>query len=149
VTARRFILRRYEDVSGISGRGDVAEGVVFSLTAHERAIGATDGAAAIRWLTEWPTSVAFEDRGLASVEHIHGHSGATRIVFLDPPDDDPEPSYGYGDYQGAMADLDVLLDLVCTVVNDSTLRVGREGAMRPSVERLAAHIDANYPGRRP
>lgn len=69
---RRFQLVRDIDVSGVSGTGVVAEGVEFS-----------SGRVALEWKSEWPTSVVFHDRGMESVEHIHGHSGATRIVFLD------------------------------------------------------------------
>lgn len=69
---RRFVLLRHEDVSGISGAGVVAEGVEFS-----------DGPVALRWVTEWPTSVVFHERGMASVEHVHGHNGLTEIVWLD------------------------------------------------------------------
>lgn len=69
---RRFELHRDEDVTGVSGTGVVAEGVVFS-----------SGKAVIEWLTEWPTSVVWHDRGLDSVEHVHGHNGRTRIVWID------------------------------------------------------------------
>lgn len=70
--ARRFELHRDEDVTGISGTGLVAEGVVFR-----------DGVGCLRWLTEWPTSVVFYDRGEEAIEAIHGHGGKTRIVWLD------------------------------------------------------------------
>lgn len=70
---RAFTLVRETDVSGISGTGIVAEGVEFS-----------DGTVALRWRTEWPTSVVFHDRGIEAVEAIHGHGGATRIVFVGP-----------------------------------------------------------------
>lgn len=69
---RRFRLVRDVDVSGVSGVGCVAEGVEFS-----------SGRVALEWLSEWPTSVVFHDRGLQSVAAIHGHNGATRIEFLD------------------------------------------------------------------
>lgn len=69
---RRFHLERDVDISGVSGTGVVAEGVEFS-----------DGTVALRWCSEWPTSVVFHDRGMAAVEKIHGHSGATRIVWDD------------------------------------------------------------------
>lgn len=72
MTARRFELHRDEDVTGVSGTGLVAEGIVC-----------TDGVAVFRWLTEWPASVVFHDRGLEAVEHVHGHGGKTRIVWLD------------------------------------------------------------------
>lgn len=72
---RRFVLRRVEDVSGVSGTGDVAEGVVFS-----------DGVVVLRWTSAFPTSVVFHDRGVESVEAVHGHNGRTEIVFLDEED---------------------------------------------------------------
>lgn len=72
LTPRRFVLRRRVDVSGISGTGAVADGVLWP-----------DGTASIRWRGEHP-SVVFWDRGRVSVERIHGHDGATEIEFLDP-----------------------------------------------------------------
>jgi hypothetical protein len=69
---RPFELHRDTDVSGVSGTGVVAEGVAFS-----------DGTVALRWLSDWPTSVVFHDRGVEAVEAIHGHGGATRIVWAD------------------------------------------------------------------
>jgi len=74
MTARAFHLERDTDVSGVSGVGVVAEGVEFS-----------DGTVALRWLSDWPTSVVFHDRGLAAVEAVHGHGGHTRIVFEESP----------------------------------------------------------------
>ena len=71
---RRFQLHRDEDVSGVSGVGVVAEGVAFS----------GGGPVAMRWTSEWPTSVVFHDRGVESLEAVHGHNGRTRIVWLDP-----------------------------------------------------------------
>lgn len=70
---RRFVLQRNEDVTGVSGTGVVAEGVEFS----------EDGVVALRWLGGFPTSVVFHERGMESVEAVHGHSGATQIVWLD------------------------------------------------------------------
>jgi hypothetical protein len=70
--ARRFELHRDIDLSGISGTGVVAEGIEF-----------TDGVVAMRWMGQWPTSVVFHDRGMESVDAVHGHGGATRIVWLD------------------------------------------------------------------
>jgi hypothetical protein len=66
---RIFELHRDVDETGISGTGVVAELVEFS-----------DGVVSLRWLTEWPTSVVWYDRGMESVEAIHGHNGKTRIV---------------------------------------------------------------------
>lgn len=70
--ARRFELHRDVDESGISGTGIVAEGVEF-----------TDGVVALRWQTDWPASVVFHDEGVVAIEHVHGHNGSTRIVWLD------------------------------------------------------------------
>jgi hypothetical protein len=74
---RRFELHRDEDVSGVSGTGVVAEGVAFS----------DGGPVALRWTSEWPTSVVFHDRGVESLEAVHGHNGRTRIVWLDPDEE--------------------------------------------------------------
>ena len=69
---RRFRLIRDEDPTGISGTGVVAEGVVLS-----------SGKAILEWLTDWPTSVVWHERGLESIERIHGHNGLTRIEWMD------------------------------------------------------------------
>lgn len=69
--SRRFHLERDVDVSGISGIGTVAEGVEYS-----------DGTVAIRWLVGGHRSTVVWD-DIAAVEAIHGHSGATRIVWDD------------------------------------------------------------------
>lgn len=63
-----FHLQRDVDVTGISGSGRVAEGVVFS-----------NGWVALTWLTEH-TSVVFYP-SLDDVYAIHGHEGKTRVVF--------------------------------------------------------------------
>jgi len=69
---RVFFLVRDEDPTGVSGVGTVAEGVEF-----------TDGSVVLRWTTKWPTSTVFHDKGMESVQAIHGHGGATRIVWTD------------------------------------------------------------------
>lgn len=74
---RPFVLVRHEDISGVSGQGVVAQGCVFA-----------DGTVALRWLSAWPTSVVFHDRGIEAVEAVHGHGGATEIVFTEG---DPAP----------------------------------------------------------
>lgn len=78
MTARRFELHRDEDATGVSGTGVVAEGIEFS-----------DGVVCLHWQSEWPSSVVHYDRGMASVEHVHGHGGKTRIVMLDEPTRQP------------------------------------------------------------
>ena len=66
----RFLVVREEDVSGTSGTGIVAEGVLFST-----------GKAVIAWTTKY-TSVAVYD-SLAELEAIHGHEGRTTIEWVD------------------------------------------------------------------
>lgn len=82
---RTFNLLRDEDVTGISGTGVVAEGVIFS-----------DGTVAMRWLKTGtarpdhrvkPTTVIHDD--IDSVAGLHSHDGRTRIVISRR-----EPSYG-------------------------------------------------------
>ena len=81
MTHRRFHLERDVDHSGMSGTGVVAEGVEF-----------TDGTSVVRWLQTAtarahdgvkPTTVVFPDA--AAVEALHGHGGATRLVWDDQP----------------------------------------------------------------
>lgn len=67
---RRFQLERDTDVSGISGTGTVADGVEFP-----------DGTVVIRWRGERQSTVVWP--GIEDVEAIHGHGGATRIVWVD------------------------------------------------------------------
>ncbi len=69
VFPRPFVLRRAEDVSGVSGTGDVAEGVVFS-----------DGTVALRWRSATASTVLWAslDDALA----VHGHDGRTAVVFV-------------------------------------------------------------------
>lgn len=67
---KRFVLQRDIDVSGVSGCGTVAEGVLFS-----------NGATVIEWTSDTPTSETF--RCVEDVAKIHGHGGSTRVVWLD------------------------------------------------------------------
>jgi hypothetical protein len=69
---RTFVLRRHQDISGVSGVGDVAWGVEFP-----------DGTVVLRWNSAWPTSVVFFDRGIEAVRAVHGHDGRTVIHWLD------------------------------------------------------------------
>lgn len=71
---RHFRLIRDVDVSDVSGTGHVADGVIFS-----------DGEAAVHFLGKWPTTTPHPD-GIESVQAIHGHGGATRIVYIDEVD---------------------------------------------------------------
>ncbi len=65
---KNFNLVRTEDVSGTSGIGTVAEGVIF-----------TNGWCALHWLTKH-TSVAFYP-SIEELNAIHGHDGKTKIVL--------------------------------------------------------------------
>lgn len=67
---RRFRLIRHFDVSGVSGTGVVAEGVEFG-----------DGAVALRWKGDHPSTVAWDS--VESILAVHGHDGATELIWLD------------------------------------------------------------------
>jgi hypothetical protein len=67
---RRFRLVRDEDVSGISGVGTVAEGVLFS-----------NGKIALGWCSDVRSVTVYDD--LEDLEAIHGHEGRTRIEWVD------------------------------------------------------------------
>lgn len=69
-TCRRFQLHRDKDVTGFSGTGIVADGVRFP-----------DGTAAMRWRGKHRSTVVWED--LADAMVVHGHDGATRLVWVD------------------------------------------------------------------
>ncbi|GED89355.1 hypothetical protein [Streptomyces sp. 6-11-2] len=68
---RRFHLQRDHDVTGVSGVGRVANGVLWP-----------DGTVTIRWTGDRPSTVHWDD--LAHAHHVHGHGGHTRIVWADP-----------------------------------------------------------------
>lgn len=66
---RTFNLVRQKDISGVSGTGKVAEGVVF-----------TDGWVALRWLSATPSTDLY--RSIEEVLTVHGHGDATHVEFL-------------------------------------------------------------------
>jgi hypothetical protein len=66
---RVFQRQRDEDISGVSGVGRVAVGVVFP-----------SGKAVLEWMGADSTFEIFDK--VAHVERIHGHSGKTRVVFV-------------------------------------------------------------------
>jgi hypothetical protein len=66
---RVFQLHRDRDLTGYSGTGVVADGVVWP-----------DGAISMRWRGAIRMSV--EAACLADIETIHGHGGATRVVMV-------------------------------------------------------------------
>lgn len=71
---RRFHLQRNHDVTGISGTGRVADGILWP-----------DDTVSIRWTGDRPSTVFWHS--IANALHVHGHGGHTRIVW-----DDPEPA---------------------------------------------------------
>lgn len=60
---------RYEDESGVSGTGIVAEWVEYS-----------DGEVVVHWLSHTPSTNHY--RNLKQVESIHGHGGKTSMVTI-------------------------------------------------------------------
>ena len=66
---RVFQLYRDRDVTGRSGTGVVADGVVWP-----------DGSVSMRWRGAVRTTVSADS--LADIERVHGHDGATRVVLL-------------------------------------------------------------------
>lgn len=69
--ARRFVLKRSNDVSGVSGTGVVAEGCVWST-----------GQATLCWLSHLNTVATYHS--IDVLLEIHGHNGATVVEFIDP-----------------------------------------------------------------
>ena len=65
-----FTLYRYEDKSDVSGTGQVAFGCEFP-----------DGAVAVRWPGDHPSTAAWGD--IRDVEAIHGHGGSTVVEYTD------------------------------------------------------------------
>lgn len=65
---RFFHLERKQDISGVSGTGNVAEGVEFY-----------DGQCVTSWHGQHHTITVFPN--IKSVIDIHGHDGATEVVF--------------------------------------------------------------------
>jgi len=68
---RRFRLTRGEDISGVSGTGVVAEGVVFAT-----------GKAVLSWCSEYHSVTVYDS--VVELVAIHGHNGSTRLDWLDP-----------------------------------------------------------------
>lgn len=65
---RTFKLVRSHDVSGVSGTGIVAEGVVFH-----------DGQVALSWFGKYHSLEIHPS--VQQVENIHGHNGTTNVVW--------------------------------------------------------------------
>ena len=69
---KTFYLMRHSDVNGLSGTGVVAVGVVYP-----------DGKAHMQW-TSYKKSFEMHEN-VESLMDIHGHAGATELVYGDPP----------------------------------------------------------------
>ena len=67
---KRFYLQRNVDASGVSGTGKIAEGCLFD-----------NGWCALVWLTDKTTLSYYPD--VEAIESIHGHGGATKVVWVD------------------------------------------------------------------
>lgn len=67
---KKFTLNRMVDVSGVSGTGKVAEGVIFS-----------NGKVVICWLGS-TSSIVIHDN-IENIIKIHCHNGSTEIKYLD------------------------------------------------------------------
>ncbi len=67
---RTFKLRRAKDVSGVSGTGDVAVGIVLP-----------SGRCILEWLTQTRSFEMFDNFNEAMA--IHGHDGASKAVRLE------------------------------------------------------------------
>ena len=63
-----FYLQRNEDVSGVSGTGIVAVGVVLP-----------SGQAILEWQTQYHSLGIYDS--LEALERIHGHDGATKVIM--------------------------------------------------------------------
>ncbi|APU20933.1 hypothetical protein [Actinoalloteichus sp. GBA129-24] len=68
---RRFRLIRAVDVTGPSGTGHVADGVLWP-----------DDTATVHWRGERVSNVHWTG-GLADVEAVHGHGGLTTVEWID------------------------------------------------------------------
>ncbi|RLU79247.1 hypothetical protein CTZ27_37010 [Streptomyces griseocarneus] len=142
--ARVFVLQRDRDMSGVSGTGVVADGVLWP-----------DGTASIRWRGHHP-SIVFWSGGITDAEAVHGHGGATRIVWLDTAPDNRRATPDITPAAPAVASADItrtLPDTDDTALRGALLvllsRAGR-GTLSPAdgrlleqhVERLLAERDA-------
>jgi hypothetical protein len=67
---RRFELRRKVDVSGTSGVGLVVEGIEFS-----------NGSVAFTWRSPYHSITTFNS--VKAMMEVHGHGGATELVWID------------------------------------------------------------------
>lgn len=67
---RRFVLVRAEDVTGVSGIGEVAQGVKFE-----------SGKVVMEWRGSHKSVVMHDS--IHALLSVHGHEGRTRVDWLD------------------------------------------------------------------
>ncbi len=67
---RRFVLDRSEDVSGTSGIGTVAEGVLFS-----------NGQVIVHFISQMESINVYAN--MTVMRSLHGHDGRTKVRWLD------------------------------------------------------------------
>ena len=77
LNVKPFYLMRHSDVNGLSGIGVVAVGCVFP-----------NGKVVLQWTT-YSTSIEIHDN-IQLIIDIHGHSGATEVIFGQPPCAEPK-----------------------------------------------------------
>lgn len=77
---RRFHLKRLEDETGISGLGQVTDGIQFD-----------DGTVIMKWNTA-TTSVGIYE-SIADVIFIHGHNGKTVVDWADDEEFEVYPEF--------------------------------------------------------
>lgn len=65
---KNFYLYRYEDDSGVSGVGIVAQGVLFD-----------NGKCVLSWLSKYKSIAVYES--IDELEIIHGHHGHTKVIW--------------------------------------------------------------------
>lgn len=73
-----FYLLRHADINGLSGTGVVAVGVVYP-----------NGRAHMQWVS-FKTSFEMHD-SVENLIDIHGHNGATQLIYGDPPCEEDKP----------------------------------------------------------
>jgi hypothetical protein len=74
----RFYLYRQTDKTGVSGTGVVAEGVRFE-----------DGKCVLRWCVPGKPRGTTVYESIVDVMSIHGHDGATTVMWLDTEEEVP------------------------------------------------------------
>ena len=72
---KEFFLKRHKDISGTSGTGIVARGIIFPK----------DGKVVMEWESNFDTITIFKNT--EELISIHGHNGATEFVMGKPEND--------------------------------------------------------------